>query len=94
MSFFIEPYDDVQQYSSFASDIDLTSSAQSSAAAIRGHARGIRVDVAGSGTLALVFAGSGGTTRTFTVTTGWELPAAKILTIKSTTNVTRLTVGW
>ena len=94
MSFFIEPYDDCQQYTTFTSDIDLTSTAQSSAAVIRGHARGIRVDVVGSGTLALVFSGSGGTTRTFTVTAGWELTAAKILTIKSTTNVSRVTVGW
>lgn len=93
--FFIEPHDDRREYITFTSDIDLTSADQSPMGPVRGHARSLRVEDAGSGTLAVVYAGSQGTTRTFTgVAAGFELAADKIVTIKSTTDVGKVTVGW
>jgi hypothetical protein len=91
--FEIEPLDDVQQFTSFATRIDCSSVAVSPVAAVRGHARWLRIESVGSGTLAVKMAGSGGTTRTLTVLNGTEI-TGKILSIETTTNVARLSVGW
>lgn len=93
MSFFLEVGDDIQQFTSFAATIDLTSAAVSPMGPVRGHAREIYIDSAGSATLAVKLAGSRGNTRTLTVAAGDRLQG-KFLSIETTTNVTRLTVTW
>lgn len=80
----ISPASDVRQYTSFASDIDLTAEGGAPCRFLR---------VVGAGTLAIVTAGSDGATRTLTVADGWELPVQATV-IKSATNVTSVTVGW
>lgn len=93
MNFEIEPLDDVKQFSTFTADIDLTAAATSPAAAVRGHARWLRVETAGAGTLAVKLTGSGGTVRTLTVTDGFEL-TGKFTEIDVSSDLTLLTVGW
>jgi hypothetical protein len=91
--FEIEPCDDIQQFTSFAAAIDLTSASVSPVAPVRGHARWLRVEDVGSGTLAVKLTGSGGTTRTLTVTAGDEFDG-KFVSVETTTTVARLSVGW
>ena len=84
--------DDLREYSTFTSDIDLT---DTTAGSSQGRpARYIKVcDVTAGTTLAVVLTGSNGTTRTMTVAYGEEI-LGKFTTIKSTTDVTRVRVGW
>lgn len=85
----LEPLGDLLQYTSFASDIDLTKASPACRAA-----RWIKVeDVSGGTTLKLEFEDNPGVTRTLTVTAGWER-RAKIRKIIATTNVSRVTVGF
>jgi len=81
----IGPLVDARQYTDFSTEIDLTAN----------PARYIRVDDAGTGTklVAVEMGSSGGVTRTFTTTTGWEL-IGQITKIETTTTVSRLLVGW
>lgn len=78
------PAADVVQYTSFASEIDLTQ-------LFGGPSRAVMVVGAGSGTLAVETTGSGGATRTLTVTDGWYM-ALQVTRIKTTTDVATLQV--
>lgn len=91
--FEVEVHDDLQQLTTFTSDVDLTP-AGSYCPPGRQHARSIYVDDVSAGTtLAVVMAGSEGSTRTLTVAAD-RLLLGKFLTVKSTTDVSRITVGW
>lgn len=91
--FEIEGCDDIQQFTTFATAIDLTSASVSPVAPVHGHARWMRVEDVGGGTLAVKMTGSNGTTRTLTVAAGDELDG-KFVSIETTTTVARLSVGW
>jgi hypothetical protein len=94
MNYFREPLDDVQQLTTFSSDVDLTDSTSYPVAARRGHARWIRVeDVTSGTTLEVVLTGSGGTKRSLTVSAGDEFDG-KFVTVGDNTSVDLISVGW
>lgn len=87
----IDGLDDVTQFTDFSADIDLTNQSGFP----RRPARYIRVETSGASTKLLVVrtANSGTTDRTLTTKDDFTL-IAKITRIRSTTTVTRVTVGW
>jgi hypothetical protein len=88
---------DVKDYTSFASEIDLTAAAQSKLSKAACY---LYVASAGSGTLAIELSVTDGLSagtrvqRTLTVTTGREFIIDGINKILTATNVAQLTVGW
>lgn len=94
MSYFTEPLDDIQQLSTFSSDIDLTDTTSYPVAKGRGFARWIRVEDVSSGTvLEVVLTGSKGTKRLLTVSAGDEFDG-KFVTIGDNTSCDLISVGW
>jgi hypothetical protein len=93
MTYEIEPADDIQQFTSFASAIDLTSTTYPAAKA-RGHARRIIVnDITAGAILEVQLTGSAGTARALTVAAG-DVYDGKFVGITTNTTVSRLTVLW
>jgi hypothetical protein len=87
----ISPGVDVKQYTSFASDTSLISTAES---AVGRACRCIIVNSAGTGTKALEIVTTGGVTRTLTVADG-DIYMVQAITIKgTTTTAARVTVIW
>lgn len=87
----VSPGVDVKQYTSFASDINLSSTAES---AVGRACRSIIVNSAGAGTKVLEIVTASGVTRTLTVADG-DIYMVQAVTIKgTTTTVGRVTVIW
>ena len=87
---------DLKDYTTFTSDIDLTSSAESAIAGPKGAVY-LYVADAGAGTLAIELAlqsGGARVTRTLTVTTGREFIIDGVTKILAAADLGRLTVGW
>lgn len=81
--------DHLKQFSSFGADLNMLSTSY--------YARGVpasflRVDSVGSGSLTLQF--TDGTSETLTVAQGDEYVVKFNKILATTTNVTRVTVGW
>lgn len=83
------PAVDAKEYTSFASDIDLSSTSESKAGRA---AKNIRVVTAGGGALTVVFAD--GTQRAFTALTDGEDLTHQVKTIKSGATVSKIRVEW
>lgn len=89
--YFLEVPDRVAQFTSFTSEVDLTS-ATNAPDGRRVNARGIYIDdISGGTTLTVRF--TDGAERTMTVGAGREI-LGKFTAILNTTTVSRLTVSW